>query len=167
MIQKTKNNIFYDERGYFIETFKKKFFNINFIQDNFSLSKKEVIRGLHYQLNKPQTKLLSVLKGKIFDVIVDIRKSSENFGKIYEFYLDHKNDNQVLIPRGFAHGFQCLSAEALIYYKCDNYYYPDDQYGIHYNDKDLKIKWPIKKKIIVSQNDQDLPILSKNLNLFK
>ena len=152
------NTLYKDERGYFIETYKKENFKIDFVQDNFSLSKKGVIRGLHYQLKKPQTKLLSVLKGKIFDVIVDVRKKSNDFGKIFTFILDEKHNNQLLIPRGFAHGFQCLSLNALISYKCDNYYYPDDQYGINYNDKDLKIKWPAQAPI-VSMKDR------KNLNL--
>ena len=161
------NTLYKDERGYFIESFREKNFKIKFVQDNFSFSKKGVIRGLHYQLKRPKTKLLSVLKEKIFDVIVDVRKKSNKFGKIYTFLLDEKNNNQLLIPRGYAHGFQCLTSTALISYKCDNYYYANDQYGIKYNDKNLNIKWPVKENIVVSKKDQDLPILIKNLNLFK
>ena len=162
------NKIYYDDRGFFTETYlkKKKFEKFKFIQDNFSYSVKGVIRGLHYQLRKPQTKLLTVLSGKIYDVVIDIRKKSSNFGKVYTFHLNSKKSNQLFIPKGFAHGFQCLSSSALIFYKCDNYYKPDDQYGINYNDKTIKIKWPIKKNIL-SKKDKLLPNIKHNKNLFK
>ena len=160
------NNLYKDSRGYFLETYKKKSLNFDFVQDNFSFSKKGVIRGLHYQFKYPQAKLLTVVKGKIFDVAVDIRKKSKNFGKVYKFILKEKMNNQLLVPRGFAHGFQCISDEAMIYYKCDNYYFPKDQHGIIFNDKTLKINWPIKKNIIVSNKDKQLPYLIENKKIF-
>ena len=149
-----------------METYKKKSSNFNYVQDNFSYSKKGVIRGLHYQHKYPQTKLLSVIKGKIFDVAVDIRKKSKNFGKVYKYILKDNLNNQLLIPRGFAHGFQCLSSDAIIYYKCDNYYASKDQHGIIFNDKILNIDWPIKKKIFISKKDKKLPNLADNRNFF-
>ena len=160
------NNLFKDNRGYFMETYKKKSSNFNFVQDNLSYSKKGVIRGLHYQYKYPQTKLLSVIKGKIFDVAVDIRKKSKNFGKVYKYILNDNINNQLLIPRGFAHGFQCLSSDVIIYYKCDNFYAAKDQYGIVFNDNILNIDWPIKKNIIISKKDKKLPNFSEDINFF-
>ncbi len=162
------SNIYEDSRGYFTEVYTsqniyvKKF---KFIQDNISSSKKGVIRGLHFQIKYPQTKFITVIKGKIFDVAVDLRKKSKNFGKVFSYDLSDNKNNQLLIPRGFAHGFQCLSDSAIIHYKCDNYYYSDDQHGIIFEDKTLKIKWPIKTKII-SDKDRSLQIFNKNKKYF-
>lgn len=159
--QKIKIN--YDNRGFFFESFRiKNFKNFNFVQDNISFSKKGVIRGMHYQFKYPQAKLLTLLSGEIFDVIIDMRRKSKNFMKIYSFILNKNSNNQLFIPRGFAHGFQCISKEALVYYKTDEYYSPKDQHGINALDKSLNIEWPIKKKIL-SKKDKILPLLSQAL----
>ena len=146
-----------DNRGFFFESFRKKNFNdVDFVQDNISYSKIGTLRGLHYQFYSPQAKLITVLKGNIFDVILDLRKESITFMQLFEFNLTSESNNQLFIPRGFAHGFQCLSEDSIIFYKTDSYYEPKDQYGIHPLDIDLKINWPISKKII-SNNDLKLP----------
>ena len=168
-----RHNVFKDHRGYFKEKFKKenleKIINdkIEFCQENSVKSDLHVLRGLHFQ-NEPfaQSKLVSVQVGKILDVAVDIRKKSKNFGKVYKYILKDNLNNQLLIPRGFAHGFQCLSSDAIIYYKCDNYYASKDQHGIIYNDNILNIDWPIKKKIFISKKDKKLPNLADNRNFF-
>ena len=140
------NNLFKDNRGYFMETYKKKSSNFNFVQDNLSYSKKGVIRGLHYQYKYPQTKLLSVIKGKIFDVAVDIRKKSKNFGKVYKYILNE--GDTLIVPNTFAHGYECLSKNCIVFYHLDKYRNIKGENGILYNDKDLKIKWKSKKPII-------------------
>ncbi|HIE44688.1 MAG TPA: dTDP-4-dehydrorhamnose 3,5-epimerase [Flavobacteriaceae bacterium] len=162
-----KNNIFNDERGFFFESYnERQFINagipMKFVQDNQSLSKYGVIRGLHYQLEPyAQTKLVRVLQGKIFDVAVDIRKKSPTFGQWYGIEISDKNLIQFLIPKGFAHGFSVLSEMALVLYKCDNYYKKDAERGIIYNDKTLNINWQISNKnILVSQKDKGMPIFA-------
>lgn len=157
--------LFEDERGYFYESFnQKEFFNatgldLPFVQDNHSLSKFGVIRGLHFQ--KPpfeQAKLIKVVRGKIFDVAVDIRPNSPTYGKWLGFELSAENKKQLYIPRGFAHGFVVLSDWAEVLYKCDNYYAPQAEGGIIYNDKTLQIDWQLESKdIIVSRKDSLLP----------
>jgi len=145
--------IFKDQRGYFMESFKQSFIfenfpDISFIQDNESRSSYGVLRGLHYQ--KPpfeQTKLVRVIEGEIVDVAVDLRKNSLTFGKWESFILSDKNHKQLLIPKGFAHGFAVLSEYAKILYKVDNPYMPDYEAGIRYNDRDLNINWQIPKPI--------------------
>lgn len=162
------SNIHKDHRGHFTETYVKKnknFKNLKFVQDNMSYSKKGVLRGLHYQLNKPQTKFLTVIHGDIFDVVLDLRTKSKNFGKAFYFNMSAKNNNQLLIPIGFAHGFQCVSKTAIVYYKCDDYYYENDQHGIRYDDLSLGIKWPIPKKII-SKKDRALSNFDPSLKYF-
>ena len=157
------SDIHSDSRGYFSEIYNKKNINfkkIQFIQDNLSYSHKGVLRGLHYQLLKPQTKLITVIFGKIFDVAVNLKKTSKDFGKVYSFKMNNKINNQLLIPPYFAHGFQCLSKYALVHYKCDNYYYYEDQHGIIYNDSTLNINWPLNNKII-SKKDKKLPFFDK------
>lgn len=160
--------LFRDERGYFFESFNEEKFksaglNYKFIQDNQSKSSYGVIRGLHYQLAPfAQTKLLRVLEGKIFDVAVDIRKNSPTFGHWYGIELSDDNFLQLLIPRGFAHGFSVLSDTATVLYKCDNAYNPASEKGIIYNDKSLDIDWHIKpEKAIVSPKDKMLPDFDK------
>ena len=136
-----------DERGYFMETYSQRDMeeaglNINFVQDNQSMSTKGVLRGLHFQINYPQTKLVRVIKGIVFDVAVDIRKGSQTYGKWYGIELTEENKKQFLIPKGFAHGFLVLSDVAEFCYKCDDFYHPNDEGGISWNDPEIGIDWP-------------------------
>ncbi len=162
-----KPKIFEDNRGYFFESFNKQIFednglNYNFIQDNESKSSYGVIRGLHYQLAPyAQTKLVRVLKGKVLDVAVDLRKGSPTFGKWHAVELSEDNKHQFLIPQGFAHGFSVLSETAVFAYKCDNLYNKDSERGINFNDKSLNIDWGIPaEKTIISAKDKVLPCLN-------
>ena len=162
-----KPKIFEDNRGYFFESFNKKAFednelNYNFIQDNESKSSYGVIRGLHYQLAPyAQTKLVRVLKGKVLDVAVDLRKGSPTFGKWHAVELSEDNKQQFLIPQGFAHGFSVLSETAIFAYKCDNLYNKNSERGINFNDKSLNIDWGIPiEKAIVSTKDKVLPCIN-------
>ena len=158
--------IYADSRGYFLESFNNNTFmnaGISFspVQDNESKSSKGVIRGLHYQL-KPsdQSKLIRVIEGKILDVALDIRKKSRTFGKWYGVELDSETKHQLLIPRGFAHGFSVLSDIAIIQYKCDNIYNPLYERGISINDPDLDINWKINpSERIISEKDMNSPRL--------
>lgn len=147
-----KKNIFYDLRGYFYENFKKNFFRENFVLDNISLSKKNTIRGLHFQIKNQQAKYVSVIRGKVFDVCLDLRRKSKTFGKFFSIILSEKNKQSLFIPRGFAHGFCAMENNSIIYYKNSKYYDKNSHCGILWNDPDLKIKWPIKKPIL-SKND--------------
>lgn len=136
-----------DDRGYFIETYnqcdmKEAGIDIIFVQDNQSMSKKGVLRGLHFQKNFPQTKLVRVIKGAVFDVVVDLRSESETYGKWYGIELNEENKKQLLIPKGFAHGFLVLSDIAEFCYKCDDFYHPNDEGGMAWNDPEIGIKWP-------------------------
>lgn len=136
-----------DSRGYFMETYSQRDLEeigiyITFVQDNQSKSTKGVLRGLHFQKNYPQTKLVHVIKGAVFDVAVDIRKDSQTFGKWYGIELTEENKKQFLIPKGFAHGFLVLSGIAELCYKCDDFYHPDDEGGIAWNDPEIGIEWP-------------------------
>ena len=155
-----KIDIFRDKRGFFYENFNQakyqNFFTSKFIQDNISFSKKNVIRGLHFQSYKPQSQLLTLIHGKIFDVIVDLRKNSKTFKKWLGFNLDHKKINQIYMPPGVAHGFCVLSDFATIHYKVSKFYDANNETGIRWNDKTLNINWPIKKPII-SSKDNKLP----------
>ena len=147
---------YYDNRGYFRETFKNSFFqNKKFIFWCMSKSKKNVIRGLHLQKEFGQDKFVSVVKGKIFDVVVDLRKKTKTYGKKYSIILSEKNSTSLFIPAGFAHGFCTMAKENLVFYGCTNYRSKDDEIGILWNDSELKIKWPIKNPII-SQKDKKL-----------
>ena len=155
-----KREVFKDKRGYFTENFNKKKFlgiikkrKIDFYQDNISFSKKGVLRGLHYQ-TKPyeQGKLISVIKGKIFDVAVDVRPRSKYFGKYFSIELSDKNNLQLWIPSGFAHGFIALK-DSIINYKTTKYYSKKHEKTIFWKDKKLQIKWPIKSKTLVSPKD--------------
>ncbi len=143
-----QGNTHLDNRGYFRELFIKKNFKKEFIFDYISMSKKNVIRGLHIQTKKPQGKLISVLHGKIFDIALDCRKKSKTFGKYFKIILSDKNSKSLYIPEGFAHGFCSLTSGSLLHYKCTNFRNINSETGIHWNDISLKIKWPTKKPII-------------------
>jgi len=157
--------IFEDKRGYFFETFNTKQFqeltksNTVFLQDNESYSTKGVLRGLHYQTGKfAQAKLVRVIKGKVLDIAVDLRKESKTFGEHISLELSEENKKQLFIPKGFAHGFIVLSDTAIFSYKCDNYYNKASEEGIIYNDKDLNIDWKLaNEELIVSEKDTFLP----------
>ena len=136
-----------DSRGYFMETYSQRDMeeeglNYTFVQDNQSCSTKGVLRGLHFQINYPQTKLVRVIKGTVFDVAVDRREGSPTFGKWYGVELSEENKKQFLIPRGFAHGFLVLSDVAEFCYKCDDFYHPNDEGGLPWNDPSIGIVWP-------------------------
>ena len=172
-----------DQRGYFIETYSQRDMaeaglNILFVQDNQSMSTKGVLRGLHYQINYPQTKLVRVIRGTVFDVAVDLRPGSETYGKWYGIELTAENKKQFLIPKGFAHGFLVLSDEAEFCYKCDNFYHPNDEGGIAWNDPTIGVRWPGVEgayqgtasaegyvldgtPLKLSQTDQLLPVLGR------
>ena len=157
--------IFNDERGTFYETYNQVLFekvtgqNVNFVQDNQSTSTLGVLRGLHYQVGEmAQAKLVRVIEGSILDVVVDIRKESETFGKHFSIILDDVSQQQLFVPRGFAHGFITLSPTSKFAYKCDNFYDKDSERGIIYNDATLSLDWHLPKdKFILSEKDQILP----------
>lgn len=156
-----------DDRGHFFESYNKRTLlsleiDINFIQDNQSNSRKGVLRGLHFQ-NAPytQTKLIRVLNGSILDVVVDLRKEQPTFGKYFSIELSSEKKNQLLIPKGFAHGFVVLSEMSEVLYKCDEYYYPDAEGGILYSDPFLKIDWVLQSsELILSEKDKLYPTLT-------
>jgi len=162
---------FSDDRGFFLESFKESDFvlngiNIKFVQDNISHSVLGVIRGLHFQKNpKAQAKLVTALKGEIFDVVVDIRKDSPTYGKWISEILSDKDHKLLYVPEGFAHGFCVLSKEAYVYYKVSNEYSPEHERGIIWNDPKLNIDWPISKPI-VSGDDAKLPLFENLDNDF-
>ena len=136
-----------DNRGYFMEIYSQRDLeengiHINFVQDNQSMSVKGVLRGLHFQKNYPQTKLVRVIKGRVFDVVVDLRKDSATYGKWYGIEMTEENKKQLLIPRGFAHGYLVLSDIAEFCYKCDDFYHPNDEGGLAWNDPAIGIQWP-------------------------
>ena len=151
--------VFYDERGYFVETYNQKDFEeagltMVFVQDNQSMSVKGVLRGLHYQKQYPQGKLVRVVKGAVFDVAVDLRAGSATYGKWYGVELSAENKKQFYIPEGFAHGFLVLSEE--VAYKCTDFYHPGDEGGLIWNDPAIGVKWPIEdgQQLIISEKDQ-------------
>lgn len=163
-----------DERGYFMETYKNRDFvsggiDVDFVQDNQSSSVKGVLRGLHFQIKHPQSKLVRVVSGEVFDVAVDLREGSPTYGKWEGTILSAQNKRQLFIPRGFAHGFLVLSNHAEFCYKCDDVYHPNDEGGIIWNDPTIGIKWPAlngdevfdEAKIILSEKDKIHPFLSQ------
>ena len=159
-----ETKLFGDARGYFTETYKKTDFDeaglkYDFVQDNQSRSKKGVLRGLHFQKEHPQAKLVRVLEGEVFDVAVDMRKDSPTFGKWEGVVLSEENHRQFMIPRGFAHGFLVLSDYATFCYKCDDVYHPEDEGGIMWNDPDIGIEWPFTDNIQLSEKDLKHPLL--------
>lgn len=166
--------IFKDERGYFFESFSQREFDekvakIRFVQDNESCSSYGVIRGLHYQKGQyAQSKLVRVIEGSVLDVAVDIRRSSSTFGKHVAVELSGDNHRQIFIPRGFAHGFAVLSQRALFQYKCDNFYAPQSEGALAWNDESLAIDWKIEQdKIILSPKDRNHPCLKDAVDLFE
>ena len=151
-----KKDSFKDKRGFFRELFLKKDLNKEFIFDVMSLSKKNVIRGLHLQTKRPQGKLITVLRGKIFDVALDCRPKSKTYGRCFSITLTEKENTSAYIPEGFAHGFCSLSSETILHYKCTNYRDKGSETGILWNDKDLNIHWPIKNPIISKKDKNNL-----------
>ncbi len=164
-----------DERGYFVETFRQDKleaflgYKVGFCQDNESKSSYGVLRGLHYQLHPAaQTKLVRIIQGKVLDVAVDIRKGSPTFGEYVAVELSEENKRQLLIPRGFAHGFVVLSNEAIFTYKVDNYYSPENDRGIAFDDTDIGINWQIEhSKLQLSDKDMKQPLLKDAGELFQ
>ena len=161
--------VFEDNRGYFMETFQEKDFqdagyNLKFVQDNQSKSTKGVLRGLHLQVNHPQGKLVRVIKGKVFDVGVDLRANSPTYGKWYGEILSEDNKKQLYIPPKFAHGFLVLSDEPEFLYKCTEFYHGDDESGIMWNDEDIGIKWPLDDidEVILSDKDKEWKTLKES-----
>jgi dTDP-4-dehydrorhamnose 3,5-epimerase len=155
--------VFTDYRGFFLETFSAEAYrDIGigpiFVQDNHSRSIKNTLRGLHYQLNNPQGKLVRVSRGKVFDVVVDIRMDSKNFGKSVYVELSDDNMLQLYVPPGFAHGFFVLSDVADFEYKCTDYYRPNDEYGINWSDSDLNIPWPTRTPIVSEKDSKYLSL---------
>ena len=155
--------VFTDPRGFFMETWQAARYHQEhipgpFVQDNYSSSAHRVLRGLHYQLRHPQGKLVYVLQGEVFDVAVDIRRGSPTFGRWVGSILSGTNHRQLYIPPGFAHGFCVLSATALFFYKCTDYYAPDDEYGLRWDDPRLHITWPIADPLL-SDKDCRYPTL--------
>ncbi len=153
--------VFKDERGYFMETynyndFKAEGLDMVFVQDNQSMSVRGVLRGLHFQKHHPQGKLVRVVRGRVYDVAVDLRTDSKTYGKWYGVELSDENKKQFYIPEGFAHGFLVLSDVAEFTYKCTDFYHPGDEGGIAWNDPDIAVEWPIEEgmKLIISEKDQ-------------
>ncbi len=160
-----KPTVFKDERGFFCETYNKKVFeeitglDIDFVQDNQSFSSYGVLRGLHFQMgDKAQSKLVRVIKGKVLDVVVDVRRESETFGKHFSLILDDVENLQLFVPKGFAHGFITLSENSIFSYKCDAFYNKASEGGIIYNDATLAVDWHLPKEdFIISEKDLQLP----------
>ena len=153
--------VFKDERGYFVETynqndFKEAGLDMVFVQDNQSMSVKGVLRGLHYQKQYPQGKLVRAIRGEVFDVAVDLRVDSKTYGKWFGVILSAENKKQFYIPEGFAHGFLVMSDEAEFVYKCTDFYHPGDEGGILWSDPEIGIQWPIEEgqELIISEKDQ-------------
>lgn len=153
--------VFGDERGYFMETynyndFKEAGIDMEFVQDNQSSSSKGVLRGLHFQINYPQDKLVRVVSGEVFDVAVDLREGSDTYGKWYGVVLSAENKKQFFIPKNFAHGFLVLSDSAEFVYKCTDFYHPNDEGGLAWNDPEIGIEWPLQDGVdlIISEKDK-------------
>ena len=154
-----KTKIFNDNRGFLKETFQNKVINKKFPFDIMSFSKKNVLRGLHLQTVNSQAKLITVTYGKIFDVAVDLRKNSKTFGKYVSIVISHNDSFSFYIPEGFAHGFVCLSKTCTVNYKCSNYRHAKSERTISWDDKDLDIKWPIKKPILSVKDKNGLSLI--------
>lgn len=157
--------IFGDSRGFFTETYQLERYRTAgipcaFVQDNLSYSVKDTLRGLHYQIHRPQAKLVQVLMGEVFDVVVDVRRESPTFGRWEGFILSGENKHQLFIPEGFAHGFCVLSQTVLFSYKCSDYYVPEDEGGILWSDTDVGVQWPVTTPLI-SEKDQRLSLLQQ------
>jgi len=157
-----------DSRGFFLEMFQEEIYSqigisYPFVQDNLSRSAHGVLRGLHFQVNNPQGKLVTCINGQVLDVVVDLRVNSETFGQHYSVILDSEKRNQLWIPPGFAHGFSVLSESADFFYKCTDFYAPEDEAGIIWNDSELGVDWKIKSPN-VSEKDMQLPSLREVLD---
>lgn len=156
-----------DERGYFMETWRQSWFeeqdlNQRFVQDNQSKSSKGILRGLHYQIKHPQGKLARVVSGEVYDVAVDLRRSSPHFGKWYGIILSGENKKQLWIPPGFAHGFYVISETAELLYKCTDYYHPEDEFSLCWDDKVIGIAWPrLASPPLLSNKDRNANSLSE------
>jgi dTDP-4-dehydrorhamnose 3,5-epimerase len=158
--------VFGDERGFFVETYRENFLaetglNVDFVQDNQSRSRRGVLRGLHYQLQQPQGKLVRAARGRVFDVAVDVRRGSPTFGQWFGAILDDESHRQMYIPPGFAHGFVVLSEVADFIYKCTDYYHPQSEQGIRWDDPAIGIAWPQETlyNTKLSDKDRQLPLL--------
>ncbi|HEB77677.1 MAG TPA: dTDP-4-dehydrorhamnose 3,5-epimerase [Methylothermaceae bacterium] len=152
-------DVFGDQRGFFMETWNRRRYaqaglEVDFVQDNLSLSRQGILRGLHYQWPQPQGKLVQVLEGAVFDVAVDIRRGSPTFGRWVGYELSADNHRQLYIPEGFAHGFCVLSEMALFAYKCTDFYNPDTEHSLLWNDPDLGITWPVAKPLLSDKDRQ-------------
>jgi dTDP-4-dehydrorhamnose 3,5-epimerase len=153
-----------DQRGWFMESYNRKVMEENgildvFVQDNQSSSLQNTLRGLHYQLRFPQAKLCRVLEGEVLDTVVDIRRGSPSYGHWVTVQLTAENRRQLYVPRGYAHGFAVISEHAEFFYKCSDFYHPDDEKGIRWDDPDLKVYWQLSTAPIISQKDASLPCL--------
>jgi dTDP-4-dehydrorhamnose 3,5-epimerase len=164
-----ERKIYPDERGCFMETYNKRDFiaagiNKEFVQENHSCSKKHILRGLHFQNQFPQGKLVCALRGEVFDVSVDFRYNSPTFGKWYGVVLSEAKGNMLYVPEGFAHGYLALSDDVLFSYFCTDYYHPEDEGGIIWNDPDLAIDWPLSSGIlpVLSEKDMNHPTLKQS-----
>ena len=163
-VWEVRPRVFSDSRGFFLESYNRtRFLDLGiadvFVQDNHSCSSKDTLRGLHYQLNHPQAKLCRVIQGSALDVAVDIRVGSPHFGKWTSVLLSEKVQNQIYIPAGFAHGFLALTERVQFLYKCSEFYVPDDEHGIAWNDPNINITWGISAPLI-SEKDAKLPLLA-------
>lgn len=160
-----KTSIYKDNRGFFKEVTKNKITkNYNFVFDCMSFSKKNVLRGMHFQKYKAQAKLITVAKGKIFDVAVDLRKNSKTYGKYFSITICGDSDFSILIPKGFAHGFYCMSDDCVLHYKCSNYRHEKSECTLAWDDPDINIKWPCSKPILSKKdmNGLSLAYIKKN-----
>lgn len=159
-----------DSRGYFMETYNQnemrdEGLNFNFVQENQSCSKKGVLRGMHFQKKYPQSKLIRVIMGLVYDVAIDLRKNSNTFKKFYGIYLSNENSKQLLIPKGFAHGFLVLSDIAIFTYKVDDFWHPNDESGIIWNDSEINITWPVERlnglEVSINEKDKNNPTVNQ------
>lgn len=158
-------DVYGDHRGYFMETYQRRRYEgygikNDFVQDNMSFSMKGTLRGLHFQLKKPQSKLVQVIQGEVYDVAVDVRRGSPDFGKWVGVFLSDDNKRQLFIPEGFAHGFCVVSDSARFIYKCSDFYDPSDEMGVLWNDPDLNIKWPLNNPLL-SNKDKAFRVLNE------
>ncbi len=159
-----ETKIFKDDRGFFLESYNLRDFeeiglDLRFVQDNLSMSKKGVLRGLHFQLRHPQGKLVRVISGRVYDVAVDLRVNSPTFGRWFGIELTGEDGLALYIPEGFAHGFLTLEDNTYFFYKCTEFYYPDDDLGVIWNDPEINVSWPLEKveDLIISDKDKRLP----------
>lgn len=163
-----------DARGYFVETYNEKDFveagiDVKFVQDNQSMSKRGVLRGLHFQINYPQDKLVRVISGEVYDVAVDLRKGSPTFGQWHGELLSAENKKQFFVPKNFAHGFLVLSETAEFCYKVSDFYHPNDEGGIPYNDPEIGVEWPIAEdmEILLSEKDKVHPSFAEYVKTYR